>query len=71
MFKPVSPKPDFSKIEEKILKFWKKNKVFERSVEQRPKDNEYVFYDGPPFVTGLPHYATLLPSIAKDVIPNI
>ena len=70
MFKPVSPKPDFPKIEEKILKFWKKNKVFEKSVEQRPRDKEYVFYDGPPFVTGLPHYGTLLPSIVKDVVPR-
>ena len=70
MFKPVPAKPDFPKLEEKILKFWKKNKIFEKSISQRPKNKEYVFYDGPPFITGRPHYATLLPSIAKDVIPR-
>lgn len=70
MFKPVSAKVNFPEIEEEILRFWKKNKIFEKSVEQRPKDKEFVFYDGPPFVTGLPHYGTLLSSIAKDVIPR-
>ena len=70
MFKPVDPKPDFPKVEEKILAFWKKNKIFEKSIKQRLKENSYSFYDGPPFVTGLPHYGTLLPSIAKDVIPR-
>ncbi len=70
MFKPVEPKPDFSKLEEKILKFWKEKKIFEKSVERRPKDKIYSFYDGPPFITGLPHYGSLLSSIAKDVIPR-
>lgn len=59
--------------EEEILKFWKKNKVFEKSVEEpageKPKGN-FIFYDGPPFITGLPHYATLLPSIVKDAVPR-
>ncbi|MEO6761460.1 MAG: isoleucine--tRNA ligase [Candidatus Saccharimonadales bacterium] len=49
---------------------WKKNKTFEKSVEQRPADNSYVFYDGPPFITGVPHVATLLASVAKDVVPR-
>jgi len=70
MFKSVEPKPDFPKIEERILQFWKKNKIFEKSVKQRSKKNSYSFYDGPPFVTGLPHYGTLLSSIAKDIIPR-
>ena len=70
MFKPVDPKPDFPKQEEKTLLFWKNNKIFEKSIKQRSKENTYSFYDGPPFVTGLPHYGTLLPSIAKDVIPR-
>lgn len=49
---------------------WKENKTFEKSVEQRSKDNSYVFYDGPPFITGVPHHGTLLSSIIKDVIPR-
>lgn len=49
---------------------WKENKTFEKSVESRPKDNSYVFYDGPPFITGVPHHGTLLSSIVKDAIPR-
>ena len=49
---------------------WKQDKTFERSVEQRPKDNSYVFYDGPPFISGSPHHGTLLSSIVKDVVPR-
>ncbi len=49
---------------------WKKEDTFRRSVENRPKDNSYVFYDGPPFISGSPHHGTLLSSIVKDVIPR-
>jgi isoleucyl-tRNA synthetase len=49
---------------------WKQDKTFEKSVEQRPKDNSYVFYDGPPFITGVPHTGTLLVSIIKDAVPR-
>ena len=49
---------------------WKENKTFEKSVENRPKDDAYVFYDGPPFITGVPHHGTLLSSIVKDAIPR-
>lgn len=49
---------------------WKQDKTFEKSVEQRSKDNSYVFYDGPPFITGVPHHGTLLSSIVKDAIPR-
>ncbi len=52
------------------VKRWKDNKTFEKSVEQRPKDNSYVFYDGPPFISGVPHHGTLLSSIVKDAIPR-
>ena len=62
--------PSFSKIEDKIIEFWKENKIFEKSVNQRSVDNTFRFIDGPPFVSGDPHYASLLPSIAKDVIPR-
>lgn len=49
---------------------WKKDKTFEKSVNQRPEDNRYVFYDGPPFISGNPHHGTLLSSIVKDAIPR-
>lgn len=49
---------------------WKQDKTFEKSVENRPKDNSYVFYDGPPFITGVPHHGTLLSSIVKDAVPR-
>ncbi len=49
---------------------WKQNKTFEKSVENRSKDNTYVFYDGPPFISGVPHHGTLLSSIVKDAVPR-
>ncbi|MBI4234804.1 isoleucine--tRNA ligase [Candidatus Peregrinibacteria bacterium] len=70
MFKKVDPKQSFPELEKKILKFWAKGKVFEKSVQQRGKDNEYVFYDGPPFATGLPHYGHILAGTMKDVVPR-
>jgi len=56
--------------EKALVDYWKKNKTFEKSVEQRPIDNAYVFYDGPPFITGVPHHGTLLSSIVKDAVPR-
>lgn len=56
--------------EKDLVQYWKKHKTFEKSVEMRPKNNGYVFYDGPPFITGVPHHGTLLSSIAKDVVPR-
>jgi len=56
--------------EKDLVVQWHKNKTFEKSVAARPKDDAYVFYDGPPFVTGVPHHGTLLSSIAKDVVPR-
>jgi len=56
--------------EKKSLEFWKKNRIFEKSVSKKAPKGNYVFYDGPPFITGLPHYATLLPSIVKDAVPR-
>ncbi|MBI2476642.1 isoleucine--tRNA ligase, partial [Candidatus Uhrbacteria bacterium] len=56
--------------EEAILAFWKQERVFERSVEERPKNNPYVFYDGPPFATGTPHYGHIVASTIKDVVPR-
>src|SRR3989344_7851891 len=57
-------------LEDEARDYWEKNKIFEKSVEFRPKANQYVFYDGPPFISGLPHYGHLLGSIAKDIIPR-
>ena len=62
--------PNFAALEEEILEYWQKNKSFEKSVSQRSADKAYVFYDGPPFATGLPHYGHLLGSTSKDVIPR-
>lgn len=56
--------------EKALVEFWKKNKIFEKSVEQRPIDKSYVFYDGPPFITGMPHHGTLLSSVVKDAVPR-
>ncbi|HEY8993037.1 MAG TPA: isoleucine--tRNA ligase, partial [Candidatus Microsaccharimonas sp.] len=56
--------------EKDIIRYWKDNKTFEKSVDLRPKDNAYVFYDGPPFITGVPHHGTLLSSIVKDAVPR-
>lgn len=56
--------------EKALTEWWKKNKTFEQSVENRPIDKSYVFYDGPPFITGLPHHGTLLSSVVKDAVPR-
>lgn len=63
-------KSDTAKREEEILVFWKENKTFERSLDKKAPKGEFVFYDGPPFATGLPHHGSLLSSVVKDVIPR-
>lgn len=57
-------------MEESLIDYWSKNKIFQKSLEKTKDMPPYSFYDGPPFITGMPHYATLLPSIAKDIIPR-
>lgn len=59
-------------LESEILQFWEGDNTYQKSLQRnsQDKDNIFSFYDGPPFITGTPHYATLLPSIAKDVIPR-
>lgn len=52
------------------VQLWKDDQTFQKSVAQRPADNAYVFYDGPPFITGVPHHGTLLSSIVKDAVPR-
>lgn len=56
--------------EKDLVRYWKENKTFEKSVEMRPKTNSFVFYDGPPFITGAPHTGTLLSSLVKDAVPR-
>ncbi|MBN2306984.1 class I tRNA ligase family protein [Candidatus Peregrinibacteria bacterium] len=68
MFKEVDPKQSFPKLEESILAYWEGEDTFKKSIENRTK--EYVFYDGPPFATGLPHYGHLLAGTLKDVVPR-
>jgi len=77
---PLSPYPDvaaqpsFPELEERVLARWRKEKTFERSVADRPAGangaNEFVFYDGPPFANGLPHFGHLLTSYVKDIVPR-
>src|SRR5690554_1687699 len=57
-------------MEKRILDFWADRDVFRRSISQRDGKNEYVFYDGPPFATGLPHFGHLVPGTIKDIIPR-
>ncbi|MFA6338505.1 MAG: class I tRNA ligase family protein [Candidatus Paceibacterota bacterium] len=66
----VQEKSSLSKKEEEILAFWQENKVFEKSLKKNEGKTEFVFYDGPPFATGLPHYGHILPGTMKDVIPR-
>ncbi|RZV48847.1 MAG: isoleucine--tRNA ligase [Acidimicrobiales bacterium] len=67
---PTADKPDFPAIEARILDRWKAADTFEASIEMRPEDNEFVFYDGPPFANGLPHHGHLLTGYVKDVVPR-
>ncbi|MEA4859110.1 MAG: isoleucine--tRNA ligase, partial [Sphaerochaeta sp.] len=70
MFRPVTTKVDFPQMEENVLSFWQTEDIFKKSIETRSEENEYVFYDGPPFATGLPHFGHLVPGTIKDAIPR-
>src|SRR5580704_8662080 len=69
MFEP-NQKESISEREERILAFWQRDKIFEKSLEERKDSPPFFFYDGPPFATGLPHYGHLLTGTIKDVIPR-
>ncbi len=69
-FEPVSPQVHFPDVEQQILDLWARIDAFARSVADRPDDARYVFYDGPPFATGLPHYGHLVASTLKDIVPR-
>ncbi|WP_350271269.1 isoleucine--tRNA ligase [Brevibacterium sp. CBA3109] len=70
----LSASPDFPAIEEAVLAYWQQDDTFQASIDQRDAgqngDNEFVFYDGPPFANGLPHYGHLLTGYVKDVVPR-
>src|SRR5437868_4385508 len=70
----VPASPDLPAVERRVLDYWAADKTFEASVEARETgengSNEFVFYDGPPFANGLPHYGHLLTGFAKDVVPR-
>lgn len=66
----VTPSPRFPAIEQEILEFWKQDDTFRASIDQRDGAEEWVFYDGPPFANGLPHYGHLLTGYAKDLFPR-
>ncbi len=70
MFKPVNNQPVFTALEKEVLEFWQDQKIFEQSLAKNRGKEEYVFYDGPPFATGLPHYGHLLAGTIKDVVPR-
>ncbi|MFT4978786.1 MAG: isoleucyl-tRNA synthetase, partial [Myxococcota bacterium] len=69
-FRPLSSQVSFPALEREIITLWSDKEVFRRSVDQRPADSRYVFYDGPPFATGLPHYGHLVASTLKDIVPR-
>ncbi|GAA3840540.1 isoleucine--tRNA ligase [Saccharothrix violaceirubra] len=70
----VPSQPSFPELEERVLDFWKSDRTFQASIDARPVGdagaNEFVFYDGPPFANGLPHYGHLLTGYVKDVVPR-
>lgn len=69
----VDPKQSLPRLEEEILNYWEENKIFEKSVERpagREPQGEYVFYDGPPFATGTPHYGHIVANVLKDAVPR-
>ncbi|MGI5922611.1 MAG: isoleucine--tRNA ligase [Lentisphaeria bacterium] len=70
MFDAVDTNASFAKMEEAVLAYWEQEQIFAKSLEQRRDAQPYVFYDGPPFATGLPHYGHLLAGTIKDVFPR-
>jgi isoleucyl-tRNA synthetase len=66
----VPAQPDFPALEREVLDYWEAGDTFRESVRQRPADDEFVFYDGPPFANGLPHYGHLITGYVKDLVPR-
>lgn len=70
MYSPVESKANFAGLEEEVLAYWKKEKIFQKSLEKNKDKTEFVFYDGPPFATGMPHFGHFVPGTVKDIIPR-
>ena len=70
MFNAPNPRQSFPDLEKEIIGYWKENNTFKKSLELRKDAPEYVFYDGPPFATGTPHYGHILAGVIKDVVPR-
>jgi len=68
----INPSPSFPSVEQEVLAYWDKDGTFQRSIDQRVETGaeEFVFYDGPPFANGLPHYGHLLTGYTKDLVPR-
>ena len=69
-FRRVGARLDSTDLESRVLELWDEVDAFARSVDMRPANNEYTFYDGPPFPTGSPHYGNLLAGVIKDIVPR-
>ena len=69
-FDKVDPKQNFPKMEEEIQKFWAENDIFQKSLDKNKGKQDYIFYDGPPFASGLPHMGSLSTSYIKDIVPR-
>jgi isoleucyl-tRNA synthetase len=71
---PIPAHPKFPDLERQVLDYWEADRTFAASIEQRAAGtdgaNEFVFYDGPPFANGLPHYGHLLTGYVKDLVPR-
>ena len=68
--KPAAGSPDFPALEREVLEYWALDDTFRASIANRDDAHEYVFYDGPPFANGLPHYGHLLTGYVKDIVPR-
>ena len=66
----VPAQPDFPALEREVLDYWEAGDTSRESIRQRPADDEFVFYDGPPFANGLPHYGHLMTGYVKDLVPR-
>ncbi len=72
VYPAAEPSPSFPKIEEAVEAQWKEERTFQKSIDQRraAKAPEFVFYDGPPFANGLPHYGHIVTGFVKDLVPR-
>ena len=68
--KPAAGAPNFPALEADVLAYWAADDTFRASIDRRDGAKEYVFYDGPPFANGLPHYGHLLTGYVKDIVPR-